>query len=267
MPSPELDTITIKGFKSIASIEKLKLRPINVVIGSNGSGKSNFIGVFSFLHAIREGHLQDYVAKAGGAEKVLHFGSKVTKELYLHISFQNGDNQYEITLQSTQADNLIPKTEWVYLWNKEIDRERPWSYELSMIGKETGISAPNGEGSSIANYVCHHLDSLRLYHFQDTSSSSPMKKTVSLNDNHYLRSDGSNLAAFLYYLREKHEVAYRLIRSTVQLVAPFFDDFQLLPSKLNPDTIILQWRHKNSEAYFDAASFSDGTLRFIFATG
>ena len=78
MPSSELDYITVKGFKSFASIEKLLLQPINVVIGPNGSGKSNFIGVFAFLNAIREGRLQDYVTKAGGAEKVLHFGSKTT---------------------------------------------------------------------------------------------------------------------------------------------------------------------------------------------
>src|SRR5579872_7607934 len=48
MPSNALDYITTKGFKSIASIEKLYLRPINIVIGANGSGKSNFIGAFAF---------------------------------------------------------------------------------------------------------------------------------------------------------------------------------------------------------------------------
>src|ERR1700730_7065632 len=108
---PELDTITVKGFKSIASIEKLKLGAINVIVGPNGSGKSNFIGVFSFLHAIREGHLQDYVIKAGGADKVLHFGSKITTKLYVHISFQGGVNQYEITLQPTAADEIVPSGE------------------------------------------------------------------------------------------------------------------------------------------------------------
>ena len=66
----ELDYITVKGFKSIASIEKLRLGPITVLIGPNGSGKSNFIGVFSFLNALREGRLQEYVIKAGGADKV-----------------------------------------------------------------------------------------------------------------------------------------------------------------------------------------------------
>ena len=61
MPSNALDYITIQGFKSIASIEKLALRPINVVIGANGSGKSNFIGVFDFIHQIRAGRLRGYV--------------------------------------------------------------------------------------------------------------------------------------------------------------------------------------------------------------
>src|SRR5438552_4872563 len=115
---PELESITIKGFKSIAEVEKLPLRAINVVIGPNGSGKSNFIGVFSFLHAIREGHLQDYVVKAGGAEKVLHFGSKVTNKMQIHISFEGGVNQYGIDLAATPSDQLHPTGESVYFWDK-----------------------------------------------------------------------------------------------------------------------------------------------------
>jgi predicted ATPase len=71
-----LDFITVKGFKSIASL-RLDLRPINVLIGANGSGKSNFISIFSFLNEIREGRLQDYVRRAGGADQLLHFGSKI----------------------------------------------------------------------------------------------------------------------------------------------------------------------------------------------
>jgi predicted ATPase len=54
-----------------------------------------------------------------------------------------------------------------------------------------------------------------------------------------------------------------LIRKTVQLAAPFFDDFLLLPRSLKPDDINLQWRHRNSDLYFEASSLSDGTLRFI----
>jgi len=90
-----------------------------------------------------------------------------------------------------------------------------------------------------------------------------MKKTADVNDNDYLRPDGSNLAAFLYLLKEKYEGSYSLIRRTLQRVTPFFDDFNLKPTSLNEDKIRLEWRHKNSNLYFDAASLSDGTLRFI----
>ncbi len=256
----ELDTITVKGFKSIASIEKLKLAPINVLIGPNGSGKSNFIGVFSFLREIREGRLQDYVLKAGGADKVLHFGSKVTDRLELQISFRNKVNEYKIVLQPTSADELVPESERVFFWD-QAKHPDPWEGPIERIGKEAGISSPKSEG--VQKYVREHLDSWRLYHFHDTSSTSPMKKTADVNDNRYLRPDGSNLAAFLYFLREKHEDDYSLIRRTVALAAPFFDDFQLEPQRLNTKTIRLEWRHKGSDAYFDASSLSDGTIRFI----
>jgi predicted ATPase len=103
----------------------------------------------------------------------------------------------------------------------------------------------------------------RIYHFNDTSPSSPMRKTARVDDNRRLRPDGSNLPAFLYFLREKHASDYSLIVRTVQLAAPFFDDFRLDPLLLNSDTIKLEWRHKESDQYFGASSLSDGTLRFI----
>jgi predicted ATPase len=90
-----------------------------------------------------------------------------------------------------------------------------------------------------------------------------MRKTGAVNDNRFLQPDGSNLAAFLYYLHEREAASYSLIRRTVQRVAPFFDDFRLEPLRLKPDDIKLEWRHKNSDQYFDASSLSDGTLRFI----
>ena len=265
MTSNPLDYITVKGFKSIASIEKLELRPINLVIGPNGSGKSNFIGVFAFLYAIREGRLRDYVTAAGGAEKVLHFGSKVTKEIYLHLSFSNEVNQYELQLAPTSDDGLYPSSETVYYWDKSRYPTRPHNAGLlsKQQGREAGISGPDGR---VATWVRDRLGRWRLYHVHDTSSSSLMRKTAKVDDNHFFRPDGSNLAAFLYYLRERHGESYHLIRQVVQRVAPFFDDFRLQPSRLSPEDIRLEWQHKNSDQYFDASSLSDGTLRFIALT-
>lgn len=262
MDVPELDHVTVRGFKSIASIEKLPLRSINVLIGPNGSGKSNFINVFAFLHEIREGRLQNYVAKSGGADKLLYFGSKQTDEIYLHISFQREVNQYAITLAPSTVDDLYPKREVAYYWNKATHPKGPKETMLGPRLGEAGISDPNFF-TGVPDWVRQRLGRWRVYHFHDTGSSSPMKKRSAVGDNRFLRSDGSNLASFLYFLRERQDASYNLIRKTVQRIATFFDDFILEPTQLNPDLIQLEWRHKNSDKYFDAAALSDGTLRFI----
>ena len=106
----KLDYITIHGFKSIAHIERLPLEPINVLIGPNGSGRSNFIGAFSFLRAVRSGKLRDFVMRAGGADRILHFGSRTTSDLAIGVSFEQGRNQYEIVLAAGGADELYPRS-------------------------------------------------------------------------------------------------------------------------------------------------------------
>lgn len=235
---PELDWISVKGFKSIASIEKLKLGAINVVIGANGSGKSNFIGVFSFLRAMTAGHLKEYTLRAGGANRVLHFGSKRSKSLSVHVAFEGEKNEYSVLLVPSNND------------------------ELALLD-EQGQIGDGVKAVPLSQWARAYFDRWRLYHFHDTSSTSPMKQTADLNDNAYLRPDGSNLPAFLYFLKEKHAESYELIRKSVKRVAPFFEDFQLAPQQLNPSKIRLEWRHVGTEDYFDASSLSDRTIRFI----
>ena len=256
----ELDYITVRGFKSIESIKELEIGPLTVLIGPNGSGKSNFLGVFSFLNAIREGRMREYVLKAGGADKVLHFGSRVTERLHIHISFQEGVNQYQIEFEPDSRDELFPRSEFGFYWNK-VRYPQPYSEAIESEGREAGISREAERG--VRRNVQRHLDSWRLYHFRDTSASSPMKKTAAVNDNRYLRTDGSNLAAFLYLLQERHQDSYDIVTGTVRQVAPFFEDFALEPILQNPNTIILEWVHAGTDAYFDASSLSDGTLRFM----
>ena len=256
---PTLESISIKGFKSIRDVE-VELRDVNVLIGANGSGKSNFLEVFSFLQAIDAGNMQRYVARAGGADRLLHFGSKTTDMIEIGMRFQSPRDAFGIDLLATDGDSL------------EIAfRQASVPTVSQRRGGENGTLLHRGDsegiddslGARFDKQVHKLMDAWRIYHFHDTSSTSRLKKTAKLHDNRYLRPDGSNLAAFLYLLREKHEGPYRFLRNTVRLVAPFFDDFVLEPMALNEDTIRLEWKHKGTDAYFDMSSLSDGTLRFI----
>ena len=49
---------TLTGFKSIRALEAYELRPLNVRIGANGAGISNFVGFFSWMHELVEGRLE-----------------------------------------------------------------------------------------------------------------------------------------------------------------------------------------------------------------
>lgn len=260
--TPALDYITIEGFRSIKRIERLPLGPINVLIGPNGAGKSNFIGAFSFLGEIQAGRLTEYVVRSGGAGRILHFGAKATPKLRIHVSFGGEVSRYEITLTVTDTDGLLPVSEECV----EYQDGHPLTVgSAGGYGPEAWISQSNTHrlDDELVDRVRECLDDWRIYHFHDTGATSPLKKTAEVNDNRFLRRDGANLAAFLYYLSRKHADSYNLIRRTVQLVAPFFDDFHLEPLALNEETLRLEWRHRTSDAYFAASSLSDGSLRFI----
>lgn len=95
------------------------------------------------------------------------------------------------------------------------------------------------------------------------SDTAPAKGASDINDNRYFRRQAENLAAFLYYLQQRKPNSFSLIEDTVRQIAPFFDRFQLAPNRLNQSTIRLEWIERGSDAYFNAASLSDGTLRFI----
>lgn len=264
---PTLESISIKGFKSIRDVE-VKLRDINVLIGANGSGKSNFLEVFSFMQAVHPARISErskneglrrYVDRAGGAGNLLHFGPKLTDSIEVRITFEEVGH-YTISMVSTDVDSLRINM-MTARSSLEPFSELPLKHQLPVgedVAKES-LTEQNFFDEARSNL----LSSWLLYHFHDTSRSAPIKKTANLHDNRHLRTDGSNLAAFLYLLREKHEDSYRFLRNTVRLVAPFFDDFVLEPMALNEDTIRLEWKHVGTDAYFDVSSLSDGTLRFI----
>ena len=257
-----LDYITIKGFKSIASVEKLPLRPVNIVIGANGVGKSNFIQVFDLLRALRDGRLKNYIGSAGNADRLLHFGAKTTPKMELGVAFDKQINEYNIVLVAAEGDSLYPDQEIVGYWHKE-RYDRPYTEILNKVGVSEAAISQEGLRSKTAVWVRKRLESWRVYHFHDTGRSSPMKKTADIDDNRFLRPDGENLAAFLYLLKLKHPESYGLILRTVQRVMPALKDFELAPSLLNETTIQLEWSHVGSEKRFDAAALSDGSLRFI----
>jgi predicted ATPase len=254
-----LEHIEIDGFKSIRTL-KLDLRRLNILIGSNGSGKSNFISLFKLMNQAIEEDFQHAVRLGGGANALLHYGRKQTREIRVFLMFsQNG---YECVWVPTAEDNLIFKTEVGYFHDKS-KYPTPYSDSYSVAGQESVLPKLAKEYGRIPKYVLGQLKSWKVYHFHDTSESAPVKATGDLNDNLYFRSDAANLASFLFRLQKTNPQNYESIRDTVRMVAPFFDDFILRPVPETPTKIKLEWNERGSDYPFLAHHLSDGTLRFI----
>lgn len=253
MNNLQLTRIEINGFKSIKELS-LDLGMINILIGSNGSGKTNFISLFKMLQSMIDCELQPYIAKHGGPNAFLFFGSKTTE--LMQVKFFFGENGYQFTLIPTADNRLMFQDESFYWENCGPKRVSSGHFESMW---------RNGCGYRINAYVMPILQNQkwRVYHFHDTSDTALVKQSHGINDNIEFATDARNLAAFLYRLKETEENSYQQIVRAVQLVAPFFDDFVLRPNPFNPDTIQLEWKDINSDTPFLAAQLSDGTLRFI----
>ena len=260
-----LQRIVLGGYKSIRNVD-LELRPINILIGANGSGKSNFISIFQFMNRLVNQGMQRYVAQAGGANQLLHYGRKVSDRLFVELWFRTDEsllNGYRCSLIPTDEDLLVFEEESAAFHNLSEYPDPYWSKESHTVHSETLLPQWVEEEDTVSRYVLQALKSWQVYHFHDTSPSARVKQTGDIYDNLFLRPDASNLAAYLYLLQEQFPKHYRNIVDTIRRVAPFFGDFVLRPSPLNPDTIRLEWQERGSDMLFGPHALSDGTLRFM----
>lgn len=260
--STHLERVAIKGFKSIKEMD-LKMKHINIVIGANGSGKSNFISVFTFLRNLSEGKLQNYVEKHGFANAFFHFGSKATPQIEIDIDV--GQNGYHAKFgHGVNDDNLVFQKEFCTFTGsgKRFDIKGNKG-ESGLLPGSTAVS------SYVRQYTRQYLDKCRVYHFHDTSSTASFKKASSLESIDYLQSDAGNLAAFLYSLKDCDESddffkSYRDIVDAIKTVAPYFHDFYLEPrGSEGEEKVLLRWVHRDHDEPFSANQLSDGTARFI----
>lgn len=256
MSYKQLTSIEIKGYKSIKN-QIVSLNNLNVLIGQNGAGKSNFISTFKFLRNVIEGRLRNTSLKAG-AENILYYGSKETKTIYLELNFS--PNLYNISLQPTDNESLFVRLEHCGYWGNGYDK--PYLETISIDEEESKL-ANFAKRKGVAQHVYEVLKDWRVYHFHDTSESAGIKKYSSVADNKVLFEDASNLAPFLYLLKHTNDKHYDRIVKTIQLVIPFFRDFILEPNPINTENIRLEWSDNFSEKTFTAHQFSDGSLRFI----
>jgi len=239
-----ISKLTIKGYKSIRNLEDFELRNINILIGPNGGGKSNFLSFFELLKTMLSEDNVKELSKFGTANRVFYLGSKITKTCEFKVRSTGGITGFCFSrcLIADPEDRLILNPEYS--------------------GMDSGEYPSAQDGQKYLDNAKRNIQK-GIYHFHDTGNFAGVRKYCTIRDYEYLREDASNLAAFLWFLRKKHKKEYQRIREAIQLAAPFFDDFLLRESIKNQDETLLEWQQKGSDYPFHPSQISDGTLRFI----
>ena len=257
-----LDTITIKGFKTIRELVDFRPGSLTVLIGPNGAGKSNFLSFFRVLNylAIDPFSLQRHVGQQGGASKLLHDGPAITREIDAQLGLHSdaGQIDYEFRLAFAAGDAFIFDDERYRVSREDQPGKAAWQ-KLGAGGQGSQLYDLS-TSENIADALVKALLSISPFQFHDTSETSRMRTKADVNFANLFMPDGGNIAAVLYYLKRKEGNCYRRIVDTLRLILPFFSDFVLEP---DGDFLMLAWRERDSDQIFHGSQAADGMLRAI----
>ena len=231
-----LDRIQIKGYKSIRDLN-LALRPVNILIGSNGVGR----------------RLQSYTMR-NRAESLLYYGVKRTAEIYGCLS--SSDSVYMFELSPRDDGSMFLAEE----------RAESEGRDLFILSEEESIIRDSR--LYVHKWIQGIMESCNVYHFHDTSKGSPLRSAAKVNDNRILKEDGGNLPAYLYLMQQKYPKTLKrietvIIETVIRSVMPYFERFDLEPQALD-GSIELVWNDADApDKYFSANDLSDGSIRYI----
>lgn len=263
----KLTNINLKGYKSInLDGQDIPIGDITILLGANGSGKSNLISFFKMLNYMMTGALQRYIGDSGFADSLLYYGSKKTSRLIADITFANSKSKdnYVFSLSHAAGDTLI-FTEETLVW-QNYDSNKPYTIQLDPGLKESGLyDYYLKKRNKTSKVIFELLKGCQVFQFHDTSKEAKIRNSGYINDDDFLRSDGGNLSAFLYAMKQQKdgEKYYQRIVRYIQMAMPQFKDFVLNPSSRNENYILLNWIENDSEYLFGPHQISDGSLRFM----
>ncbi len=133
--SMALKKLTIRGFKSIERLDDFELNGLNILIGANGAGKSNFVDFFRLLRAMADEGLQKHVAQQGLADALFFMGPKRTRQIFARMEF--GHNVYEFEIEPAADGQVFLGSERVqYTEGGSLTTIRLWPAGIRTQGKE-----------------------------------------------------------------------------------------------------------------------------------
>ena len=268
MLKARIEQVSIKGFRSFENVD-VKLSDLTVMIGANGSGKSNFIRFFEMLSwMLKTRKLGDFITRQGGADDQLFGGMRVTPRMEAEIRLRTdrGRNDYRFALAHAHPDRFFFTEEAFRFASGTRNGEPAWQHlgsshdEARLVDAASLKEGMPGVNRTTARLTLNFLRNCAAYQFHDTSDASFMKQRWDVEDNARLWRHGGNLAAVLFRLEREDSRRYENICSQINRILPSFDRFAI---EETAGKVLLRWKAQDFDKTIGAHLTSDGSLRFF----
>jgi predicted ATPase len=273
--------ISIQGYRRLFSLS-LEMRPLAVLIGANGVGKTSLLEVFSLLSASAKGQLQSKISEYGGLNEIitrdkspkLEFGLRMSVPYYESLEYDLQINPkghfYEAGSETLTQKNLgylkpfshidshganiryyEPQSKKLLEPNWEHDR-----FETSLSQVPKIFAEPESLRQKLASST--------FYGALNVLPGSPVRQPQPMRPVTLPGINGEDLAACLYYLRETDSNQFAVVEDTLKSAFPDFEKLNFPP--VAAGTLAMTWKDKNFSQPFYMNQLSEGTIRFLWLT-
>lgn len=271
--------LTIHGFRRLYDI-RLPLRPLSVMIGANGTGKTSILDVLSLLAESAQGHLSDAITDLSGLTSVITYDR--AEELRLGISMTVPGHEPLVYKLGLKPQGIAYSISEETLSQQRQPHRRPFlhidSYgpDIKYFEPEKGkLVRPNWEHKPLETSLAqvpkmfrepedfrNRLSSSTFYHVLNVDPRSPVRVPQPMRPATLPGRNGEELVTCLFYLREAERYRFEAIEDALRAVFPRFERLDFPP--VAAGTLALAWREEGFSQPLYMHQLSEGTLRFLW---
>lgn len=278
----EFSELNIRNYRRLRDV-RLELRPLNVIIGANGSGKTSVLEVMELLAASAKGKLQETLTAWGGLNSLLTCDADPELSFGLVRPWQNEvPLDYSLGLVSSGLGYEISKEALVQFQRgpeatpfKHLEGRGPniryFNPDRNLLEAPSWEHQPQESALSQVPKLFQSPENFRkvlasstLYHTLDVSTRAPVRLPQPMQPSDYPGRNGEDLCSFLYNLSQTDSARYCAMEDSLRAAFPGYDGLRFPP--VAAGTMTLAWKDRAFSRPFFPHQLSEGTLRFLWLT-
>lgn len=256
---PYLLRVEVKNFRSLRHVD-VELGALNVLVGANGAGKSNFLDVLQFLGDSVRDDIAGAVQARGGLDRIVfRGGEEVRRTVSIRVeaavtrnSNRNATDNYELTFKPvkvlrrgtrndiraglTRSEKFLFKrtagpgrritlegSDLQVMDENAQEPERSLDLSEQTLALATLPRLGPAEGGDQVNALANLFASFRVFDINVESARQPSTVVAAST----LANDASNLSAFLRYLDDAHPERLASLKKDARQFIPGLRDLDI----------------------------------------